>query len=139
VPTIPAQNRTTPTPTIASVACTVTDTAHLLNQAKVCQAAHLFAYPIEVYTTNTFQMSDGDFDQLSRSLVTSPQLVVIAIRIDPTNPTPHVHVDILGGIAVPLADPQYHSAMDTFTQVANAGNYTQATIKAIQSLKAAGA
>jgi serine/threonine protein kinase len=138
IPIIPAQNRT-PTPTKASVACAVTDTAHLLNQAQVCQAAHLFAYPIEVYTTNTFQLSNGDFDQLSRSLVTSPQLIVIAIRIEPTNPTPHVHVDILGGIAVPLADPQYHSAMDTFTQVANQGNYTQATIKAIRSLQAAGA
>jgi hypothetical protein len=139
MPTIPAQNRTTPTPTIASVACAVTDTAHLLDQAQVCQAAHLFAYPIEVYTTNTFQLSDGDFDQLSRSLVTSPQLIVIAIRIEPTNPPLHVHVNIIGGIAVPLADPQYHNAMDIFTQVANQGNYTQATIKAIQSLQAAGA
>jgi len=139
MPTIPAQNHTTPTPTIASVACTVTDTPHLLDQAQVCQAAHLFAYPIEVYTTNTFQLSDGDFDQLSRSLVTSPQLIVIAIRIEPTNPPLHVHVNIIGGISVPLADSQYHSAMDTFTQVANQGNYTQATIKAIQSLQAAGA
>ncbi len=132
----PAPTRSS-TPT--SVSCAVTDTANILDQARVCQTAQTLSHPIAVYTTNTFQRGDGDFDHLSQSLVTSPQMIVIVINLDTSHPHPHVHVTIIGGISVPLADPQYHQAMDVFKRVAMTGDYTEATIEAIQTLHTAGA
>jgi serine/threonine protein kinase len=128
-------------PTATSTPCLVTDDAHILDQAQVCQAVHTLSYPVTVYTTNTFAQGDGDFDRLSQSLVTSPQMIVIAINVKPSPGPgpPHVHVTIVGGISVPLTDPQYHQAIDVFNRSATAGEYTVATIEAIQTLHTEGA
>jgi hypothetical protein len=118
----------------------VTDSPHLLDQAQVCQAVHTLSYPVTVYATNTFSQGDGDFDRLSQSLVTSPQMIVIAIDVQPsTGPGPsHVHVTIIGGISVPLTGSQYHQAIDVFNHAATTGAYTEATIEAIQTLHTEG-
>ena len=128
-------------PTATSTPCSVTDSAHLLDQAQVCQAVHTLSYPLTVYATKTFSQGDGDFDRLSQALVTSPQMIVIAISVKPSpGPGPaHVHVTILGGISVPLTDPQFHQAIDVFNRTAQTGAYTQATIEAIQTLHTEGA
>ena len=131
----------TPSPTATSTPCSVTDSAHILDQAQVCQAVQTLSYPVMVYTTTTFSQGDGDFDHLSQSLVTSPQIIVIAINVKPSpGPGPaHVHVTIVGGILVPLTDPQYDQAIDVFTRAAQTGAYTEATLAAIQTLHTEGA
>jgi hypothetical protein len=72
-------------------------------------------------------------------LVTSPRLIVIAINLDASHPHLRVHVNIGGGNEVPLTNSQYQQAMDAFNGDANTGNYTEATIEAIQTLHMAGA
>jgi len=74
-------------------------------------------------------------------LVTGPRLIVIAIMVQSSAGTgpPHVHVNILGGISVPLIDAQYHQAIDVFNQAVQTGAYTQATLEAIQTLHTQGA
>lgn len=129
----------TPSPTAASVSCSVNDTAQILDQVRVCEAAQTLSYPITVYTTTTSQNEDGDSNSQAQSLVTSPRLIVIAINLDSSHPHPRVHVSIAGGNEVPLNDSQYHQAVDAFSQVANTGDYTEATIQAIQSLHMNGA
>lgn len=48
----------------------------------------------------------------------------------------HVHVALYGGIAVPLADHQYHQGMDAFNQdFQTSGDYTEATIATLRSLQ----
>jgi serine/threonine protein kinase len=130
-----------PSPTATSTPCSITDGAHVLTQAQVCQAAQALSYPVTVYTTNTFAQGDGDFDRQAQSLVSSPQMIVIAINVKPSpGPRPaHVHVTILGGISVPLTDPQYHQAITAFNRAIQMGSYTQATIEAIQTLQREGA
>jgi len=112
------------------------DGAHVLKRTQVCQAVHTLSYPVTVYTTNTFSQGDGDFDRLVQSLVTSPRMIVIAINVKPSpvSGPPQFHVTIVGGISVPLTDPQYHQAIDVFNQAAQTGGYIKATIAAIQTL-----
>src|SRR5437879_18087 len=121
VPTAPPPTLA-PSPTATSASCTVTDTAHVLDQAQVCQAAQTLSYPVTVYTTNTVLNGDGDFNRLSQSLVTSPQMIAIAINIDTSHSHPRVHINIVGGTEVSLTDSQYHRAMEIFNSVANTRN-----------------
>ena len=129
----------TPPPTAASVSCSVNDTAQILDQVRVCEAAQTLSYPITVYTTTASQNEEGDSNSQAQSLVTSPRLIVVAINLDPSHPHMRVHVSIVGGDEVPLNDSQYHQAIDAFNQVADTGDYTEATIQAIQSLHMDGA
>jgi len=117
------------------------DGANVLKQAQVCPAMQTLSYPVTVYTTNTFSQSDGDFDLLVHSLVTGPRMIVIAIDVkpQPAPGPPQFHVTIVGGISVPLTDPQYQQAINVFTQAAQTGGYIKATIAAIQTLHTEGA
>ena len=144
VSTAAASHPGTPSPTTASVSCLVNDTAQILDQGRVCGAAQTLSYPILVYTTGTSQneggdSNSGDSNSQAQSLVASPRMIVIAINLDSSHSHQHVHVGIVGGNEVPLNDSQYHQAMDAFNQAANAGDYTEATIEAIQNLHMAGA
>jgi hypothetical protein len=48
----------------------------------------------------------------------------------------HTHVAIFGGITVPLADHQYHDAVDAFNHNFTTSNdYTGATVAALRSLR----
>jgi serine/threonine protein kinase len=137
----------TPSPTATPDPCSgqvsLQDMAHILERQPVCTTAKTLPYRVVIYTTNTFPKGDGDFDQMTKSLVTSPQMIAIAINVQvpPSNPgggpapAPHVHISIVGGMAVSIPDPRYHRAMDTFNQEVQTGDYTQATIDAIQVLQ----
>ena len=87
-----------PSPTATSTPCSITDGAHVLKQAQVCQAVQTLSYPVTIYTTNTFSQGDGDFDRLVQSLVTSPRMIVIAIDVkpQPAPGPPQFHVTIVG-------------------------------------------
>jgi len=68
-------------------------------------------------------------------------MIVIAINVKPSPGPgpPHVHVTIVGGISVLLTDSQYHQAIEVFNRAATTGEYTVATIEAIQTLHTEGA
>src|SRR5258707_798492 len=112
----------------------IDDTADMLNSAQVCDEAKTLPYAVTIYTTKTFPKGGGDFDHMAESLVSSPSMIVIAIQLDDSSPHPHVHLAVLGGPSVPLTDQQYNSARDAFNSDANTGDYTGATIAALQTL-----
>lgn len=134
-----------PTPTATPDTCSgqvsLQDTAQILERGPVCTAAKTLPYGVTIYTTRTFTQGDGDFEHMAQTLVTDPQMIVIAIKVDPTQPgagpapAPHVHIVIVGGTSVQLSDDQYHRAMDTFNHMVTNGDYTSATIDAIQVLR----
>ncbi len=109
----------------------INDAAHVLNVAQVKPEAANLPDPIAIYTTNAFAGSASAFDQLARSHITNPVLIVIAID------TVHHHLAIVGGASVPLSDAQYSQAVNAFvtTYTSSHGNYTGATIAAIRSLR----
>ncbi|HTI15245.1 MAG TPA: serine/threonine-protein kinase [Dictyobacter sp.] len=155
---IATTNQVTATTTSTSVTCTMRDIALILNSTQVCNAARQnLSYPVKIYTIRNYP--DPSFDHLAQTLSTNPRQIVIAIDVEtsaqppkgkekgngndqPQPPQPqlpqpqsHVHVDILGGSSVLLQDSQYHNAENILTQaVNNSDTYTEATIKAIQSL-----
>lgn len=107
------------------------DAANVLNVSQVQGDASSLPYPIDIYTTNTFNGSTSAFDQRTSGHLTSSRLIVIAID------TGHKHLAIVGGSSVPLSSSQYSSARDAFVNSFRSGNgdYTASTIAAIDSLK----
>jgi hypothetical protein len=107
------------------------DVAHVLNGSQVQSDASSLPYPIDIYTTNTFNGSTSAFDQRTSGHLTSSRLIVIAID------TQHKHLTIVGGKSVPLSSSQYSSARDAFVSSyrSSNGDYTTPTIAAIDSLK----
>ncbi len=106
------------------------DAANVLNVSQVQGDASSLPYPIDIYTTNTFNGSTSAFDQRTSGHLTSSRLIVIAID------TKHKHLTIIGGKSVPLSSSQYSSARDAFVNSYRSNqDYTAATIAAIDSLK----
>ena len=127
-----------PASTLARATCpeqvAINDAAGVLDAAHVCEEAALLSYPISIYTSTTYTGGAGDFDQQVQALITSPRMIVLAIDIDTTHQ--RAHVAIFGGIAVPLADHQYHDAVDAFNHnFATSNDYTGATVAALRSLR----
>jgi serine/threonine protein kinase len=114
---------------------TTVNTVHIYDRAGVLQAdevqseAAKLPYPIDIYTVNDFSGTTTDFNQHTRSQVTSLRLMVIAID------TVHRHVYVTGGPDVPLRSEQYQSAATSFVSNFQSGGYTGATIAAIRSLQ----
>jgi hypothetical protein len=108
----------------------VYDAAHVLNVSQVQNDATSLPYPLDIYTTNTFNGSTSAFDQHTAGHLTSSRLIVIAID------TGHKHLAIVGGSSVPLSSSQYSSARDAFVNsYRSSQDYTAATIAAIDSLR----
>ncbi len=117
--------------TVAAFASTVHvyDQARVLNASQVQSAAQSLPYPMDIYTTNTYNGNSSSFIQQTRSHITSANLIVMAID------TAHHYVAIEGGSSVPLSNSQYSSAVNAFTSNYSSGGYTGATIAAINSLR----
>ncbi|HET8911372.1 MAG TPA: serine/threonine-protein kinase [Ktedonobacteraceae bacterium] len=149
LPSITPTPTKTPSPTAIPDPCSggvsLQDMASILRRKPVCTMAKTLPYQVLIYTTSTLPKGT-DFNQMTKSLVTSPQMVVIAIdeEVSPPppdggpTPAPHIHISIAGGMAVSISDTRYHQAMDTFNQVAQTGDYTQATVDAIRVLQTPG-
>ena len=106
------------------------DAANVLNVSQVQSDASSLPYPIDIYTTKTFNGSTSAFDQRTAGHLTSSRLIVIAID------TVHKHLAIVGGSSVPLSSSQYGSARDAFVNSFQSNqDYTAATIAAIDSLR----
>lgn len=119
------------TPTPAALTCSINDSAGLLDQNQVCQAAHSLPYSLIVNTSRT---AGGDGSDASPQ----PDAHTVVINIVVTRRHGHeqaqVKVTITGGNAVLLTDDQYREAEDAFLRAAHNGDYTAATIEAIHTL-----
>lgn len=108
----------------------VYDAAHVLDQTQVQNEATNLPYPVDIYTTNSFTGSASAFDQRTMEHIGN-NLNLIVIAID----TVHHHLAIVGGKDVPLSNDQYAAAISSFKDNFNGGDYTGATIVALQSLE----
>jgi hypothetical protein len=112
-----------------SVLVHIYDNAQIMNTVLVQHYAATLAYPIDIYTTNEFTGTSTDFDRATASHITNPNLIVIAID------TVNKHIAIYGGSSVPASSSIYSDAITSFRDNYNDGDYTNATIAAINSLK----
>ena len=119
------------TPAAQANTVNISDPAGVLNTNQVRSEAANLPDPISIYTTKTFTGTSSDFDQRTRTHITSPNLIVIAID------TVHHHLAIVGGSNVSLSNSQYNDAVQAFKNAysSNGGDYTAATIAAIRSLR----
>ena len=107
----------------------ISDPLGVLNQSKVMSEGAKLSYPLDIYTTNTFGGTASDF--VTRTIavhLTSKRLIVIAID------TIHHYLAIVGGSSVSLSKSDYTNAGTAFKNNFG-GNFTNATIAAIQSLE----
>lgn len=111
----------------------IVDNAHVLDAAQVAGQASQLPYAVNIYTTKTFTGTTDAFDKFTTTLIGPNDSNLIVINID----TMHRHLAIDGGTQVPLSNDQYASAIQTFTQNFNNGDYTGATVAALQSLNTA--
>ena len=119
------------TPAVQANTVNISDPAGVLNANQVRSEAANLPDPISIYTTKTFTGTSSDFDQQTRSHITGPNLIVMAID------TMHHHLAIVGGSSVPLSNSQYNDAVQAFKNAysSNGGDYTAATVAAIRSLR----
>lgn len=108
---------------------TISDAANVLNKSQVQSQAANLSYPVSIYTTNTFTGSQSQFQQQTASHITNSNLIVIAID------TKNRYVQIDNGNSVPLGTSQDQSAAQAFKSSYGNGDYTAATVAALQSLQ----
>lgn len=110
----------------------VSDPVQVLNVSQVTSEGSKLAYPLDIYTTNSFSGTASAFVQRTISAhLTSKSLIVIAID------TTHRYLAVVGGSNVPLSNSQYTDAGTAFKNNVSGNHYTNATIAAIQSLERA--
>ena len=109
---------------------TINDQAGVLDAGRVQADAAKLPDPMLIYTTKTFT---GDQDALNQSTREQlPDQDSIAIGID----TVHRHLSIQAGTNVQLSDSQASDAVSAFqSNYDNGGDYTSATIAAIDSIQ----
>lgn len=111
----------------------IVDNAHVLDVAQVTDQASQLSDPVSIYTNNTFTGTTDAFDQFTTTFIGPNDSNLIVINID----TVHRHLAIVGGTMVSLSNDQYAAAIQAFKDNFNNGDYTGATIAALQSLNAA--
>ncbi len=105
------------------------DSAHVLNSSKVLNAASQMQNPLAIYTTNTFQGNQADFQRTATAkLGNDPNRIVMAID------AAHHYVYIARGSKVPLSGAGINQAVNSFSSNYNNGNYTNASVAAINSM-----
>src|SRR5215470_18560682 len=116
------------TVTVQADTVTINDQAGVLDTGKVQAEAAQLPVPVLIYTTDTFT---GDQDALNRSTRAQlPDQNTIAIGIDTVNK----HVSIEAGTTVQVSDSQASDAVSAFQSNYNGGDYTGATVAALDSL-----
>ncbi len=111
----------------------IVDNAHVLDATQLTNEASQLPNPVSIYTTKTFNGSTTAFDTFTTTLIGPNDSNLIVINID----TAHRYLSIVGGTQVPLSNDQYTSAIQSFAQNFNNGDYTGATVAALQSLNTA--
>lgn len=110
---------------------TIRDQSRVLDVAKVQADAAKLPDPILIYTTNTFTGDQNALNQSTRDQL--PDQSAIAIGID----TVQRHLAIESGTGVKLSNSQASDAVSAFANNFHGGDYTGATIAAINSLQSA--
>jgi TPM domain len=101
----------------------------VLNAGRVEAEAAKLPAPILIYTTKTFNGDQDALNQYTREQL--PNQNAIAIGID----TVHRHLSIESGTNVQLSDSQANDALSAFQNNFNGGDYTGATVAAIDTLQ----
>ncbi len=141
-PALTSTASASPTATQLTITCTINDAANVLNQSQICPAGRSPLSHMLVINSSNAPGGKGPGPGPNPPPTPPAQTIMIIIVV---NPSPHGHgpnqaqVMITGGSALPLTNKQYHSAQDAFNQAAHSGDYTSATLAAIQSLQASGA
>ena len=107
----------------------IKDQAGVLNAGRVEAEAAKLPAPILIFTTKTFNGDQDALNQYTRAQL--PNQNAIAIGID----TAHRHLSIESGTNVQLSDSQATDALSAFQNNFNGGDYTGATVAAIDSLQ----
>src|SRR5437588_7523586 len=108
------------------------DNAHVLKLDRVQSEASTLSYPINIYTFNNFTGTKSSFDQDAANTIRNtgnPNLIVIAID------TKDKYLAIVGGKNVSTSNGVYNDAVNAFRNNFNGGDYTGATVSAIDSLR----
>jgi hypothetical protein len=108
---------------------TINDQAGVLDVGRVQAEAAQLPDPMLIYTTKTFTGDQDALDQSTRAQL--PDQNAIAIGID----TVHRNLSIEAGTTVQLSNSQASDALSAFQSNYNGGDYTGATIAAIDSLQ----
>ncbi len=110
-------------------AVTITDQARVLDGGRVQAEASKLANPIVIFTTRTFGGDQHALNQAAREQL--PTQDAVAIEIDTT----HRHLSIESGIKVKLSNDQASDAVSAFKDSFHDGDYTGATIAAIDAVR----
>lgn len=106
------------------------DNASVLNSSKVQNAASHLPNPITIYTTNTFQGTQADFQRTTiQKLNGNSDMIVMAID------TNSRYLYIARGSRVPLSSTGINQAVSSFSGRFNNGDYTNASIAALDSMQ----
>ncbi len=110
----------------------VYDNARVLNTAQVKHAASTLPNNVDVYTVNNFTGTQADFQRAAvAKLGGNPNRIVLAID------TTHNYVYIARGSNVPLTSSSTSQAVSSFAANYNNGDYTRATVAALNSMNGA--
>ena len=108
----------------------VYDNAHVLDTSSVQSAAANLSYPLDVYTTSTFTGNQSDFQRTTfGKLHGDANRMVMAID------TSHRYMYIARGTNVPLSSSGIGSTVGAFSSHFGNGDYTGATLAAIDSIQ----
>jgi serine/threonine protein kinase len=118
--------------------CTIDDAAGLLDQNQVCQAAQSLPYSLVVHTSRTTGGPDAGA-QPSETIDAHTIVISIVLVRRHGHDQSQFKVTITGGSEVALTSEQYREAENAFSQTAQDGDYTAATIEAIHTLQQGGA
>ena len=116
------------TVTVQANTVTINDQAGVLDTGRVRAKAAQLPVPLLIYTTDTFTGDQDALDQSTRAQL--PDQNAIAIGIDTVNR----HLSIEAGTNVQVSNSQASDAVSAFQSNYNGGNYTGATIAALDSL-----
>jgi serine/threonine protein kinase len=122
---------TTATITLHSSMGKIFDEVGVLNQSQVKNAEASLRYPVDIYTTDSFSGTNSQFEQRAHAHLTSPDLIVMAICMNPH------HVTVVAGNRVPLSNAEADNVINSFRQgyQSSGSNFTSATVSALQSLQ----
>jgi TPM domain len=107
---------------------TINDQSGVLDASKVRSDAAQLPVSVLIYTTRTFTGDQTALDNDARSRLSGTNAIDIAID------TTQRHLSIESGSQVKLSDGQASNAVDAFKSNFNNGDYTGATIAAIDSV-----
>ncbi|MEO7019676.1 MAG: hypothetical protein ABI234_05955 [Ktedonobacteraceae bacterium] len=106
------------------------DNAGVLDVSSVHNAASNLPYALDVYTSSTFTGTKTEFDRTTIGhLNSNPNLIVLAID------TTHRHMYVAHGSKVPLSNSGVDQTVSAFSSRFGNGNYTGATVAAINSMQ----